>query len=312
MIAPVLVEPFLSLTGQSKQANGTMTELAVNTTTQSINLTDTRQEIIVKEVIGDSRIAIPYCVATGILILAGVLLLVLYFQLPYLAPSNEEREKKRSQQSLELSERTKYYRSIVILLGCCLFLVYSGIEFNSFTFFVKFAVSIDLHLSKSKGAMMASLLSAFYALGRLTSIYVATKMKTKTMLAIHLFLVGTGNLMLLSFANSSETMIWLSIMIMGYGYSSICPSLYAFLEDRISVTSTICGWFMFFSTVSSVVNAVAIGQLMDLYPLAFVYTNLISLIFCYAVFALFYATDRYFKKCRKQDTGTDSTAITKL
>lgn len=297
-LAPIIAEPFLSTTDANTTVanNTTVSEAPRNVTLEGRPLLDKPTSIIV-----------PYTLAAAVLVLASVSLFVLSCKLPYLVPSDDTRTNLRLKKGQEMSAETRKYHWIVVILGCLLFMVYSGIEYNSFTFFVTFATELPhMGLSKQTGAMMLSIMSFFYFAGRLASIYVATRVKTKNMLVLHLGLAGLGNLLLLAAAEfRSVGLVYASISITGYGYSSMAPGFYAFLGDRIDISNTICGYFMLFSTISSIGNTLIMGYWMESAPLIMVYTNVVSLAVCYLVMAAFYFTDRHFKRSRNLDHGKD-------
>lgn len=293
-LAPLMAEPFLS-SGCSNQTE------AQNQTTIGTSEGSCKPSLIV----------IPYSLSAVILLIAAASLFIMSHKLPYLVPSAAEMEKRREQlEGQEMSPETRKYHWIVVILGCLLFMVYSGIEYNSFTFFLTFIVNLpDMGLSKSTGARMSAVMSFFYFAGRVTSIYVATKVKTKNMLVMHLALAGIGNLLLFAATEiQSVPLIYVSIIITGYGYSSMCPGFYAFLGDRITISNTICGYFMLFSTISSIGNTFIMGQWMEKQPLVLIYTNVANLVVCYLVMTAFYFTDRHFKRRRNVDHGKDPAA----
>lgn len=302
-IAPLIAEPFLS--PDIKRENNTVISIDNGTDVAFFNVTNASA---VSDVIaGKSQIAVPYSICAVVLFAAAALLFTLFIRTPYLHPIRTVSQAKFSSSpsgdmvsavndeniNLIAMETPRRYYVTVILLGSALLCFYSGIEINTFTFFPDFAVYIDLHLSKSKAAFMTSLLSAAFACSRGVSIILATKFKPTSMLYTNLVLIGLGNGLMLVSANTSEHMLWVSLILCGFGYSCVFPGIYAFLEQRINVTNTICGLFMFSSSIATTINPLILGYFIETSTLVFVYINLVSLVTCLALFVGLHSTDRF-------------------
>lgn len=304
-ISPLIAEPFLS--PDVKRENNTVISIDNGTSVSFFNIT--KGETVADTIARESQIAVPYTIVALVLFAAAGMLFTLYIRTPYLHPNRTVSTAKSSSSTQDLVnsandenvnlislEAPKHYYVTVIALGSAFLCFYSGIEMNTFTFFPDFAVYIDLHLSKSKAAFMTSLLSAAFACSRGISIIIATRFKPMNMLYTNLILIGVGNGLLLVFANTSEHMLWLSLVLMGFGYSCVFPGIYAFLEERINVTNTLCGLFMFASSIATTVNPVILGYYIETNPLIFVYINLFSLITCLAIFMGLHSTDNSLRK----------------
>ena len=302
-IAPLIAEPFLS--PDIVRENRSVIAVDNGTAVAFFNLT--KADAVADAISRQSHIAVPYSICAVTLFAAAALLFTLYVKTPYLHPTRTVSQAKASARGLvsaandenvnliALETPRNYYVS-VILLGSALLCFYSGIEMNTFTFLPDFVVYVDLHLSKAKAAFMTSLLSAAFACSRGISIFVATRFKPMNMLYTNLVLIGVGNGLMLTFANSSEHMLWLSLVIMGFGYSCVFPGIYSFLEERINVTNTLCGLFMFASSIATTINPIILGYYIETNPLIFVYINLISLVTCLAVFVGLHSTDSLLRK----------------
>lgn len=304
-IAPLIAEPFLS--PDIKRENKTVISVDNGTSIAFFNVT--KGEVVADVIARESQIAVPYTICAIVLFAAAGLLFTLYVKTPYLHPVRTVSTAKSSSSSQDLVnsandeninlislQTPRRYYITVIVLGSALLCFYSGIEMNTFTFFPDFAVYIDLHLSKSKAAFMTSLLSAAFACSRGISIIVATRFKPMNMLYTNMILIGVGNSMMLMFANTSEHMLWLSLVLMGFGYSCVFPGIYSFLEERINVTNTLCGVFMFASSIATTINPIILGYYIESNPLIFVYINLFSLVTCLSLFIGLHSTDRSLRK----------------
>ena len=252
-IAPLIEEPFLSYDHNvTSWENSTSGELESNATT----------------IHEDSRIVVPYSIASLLLVASAASILVLYFMVPYhqskrTVTKNQTMDNNmnvgtsiQSSSSFRLmdneEERDKLYYTQLIILSCFLFCFYTGTELSTMSYLTEFAVVIDLKLSKSTAAFLTSIMSGAFAVNRLISIFVAAKVKTKTMLYVSFVMLSAGNLILLFFANSSEVMLWIAVVIIGSGHSSVIPCIMSLLEERMNVTTSVCGLFMLSASASTI------------------------------------------------------------
>lgn len=128
------------------------------------------------------------------------------------------------------------YYTTVIALGALLLCFEAGFEQNTFNYLQTFIVHVKLKLSKSKGAFMTGAMSAAYTLSRLMAIFVAMRVKTLYMLYFDFVMITIGNCLILRYANEWETGLWIGVVVLGFGFSSAYPAIYAFLEERINVS----------------------------------------------------------------------------
>ena len=252
-ISPILAAPYLS-----KLVN-------VSSESQGHNRT----------LYSESSIWIPYSITTGILVFTGLVILVMYFIIPY-------RQGTRDQLISETREDTepRKYRDykLLILFGSLLMSFYTGLEMNCFSFLPDFAVFSRMNLSKETGAYMTSVMSAAFALFRGVSILEATKFSAKTMISIHILMVCVGNGIIASAGYSGDVnVMWVGIAVIGSGMSCMFPTIYSYLEERIEVTNFLTGILVFSSAITSVVIPIIVGLAIKKLPMIFVYVNTFSL-----------------------------------
>lgn len=187
---------------------------------------------------------------------------------------------------------------------------------------------------------MTGAMSAAYTLSRLLAIFVAMRVKTLYMLYFDFIMITLGNVLILRYANSWEPGLWVGIVILGFGFSSAFPAIYSFLEERINVsdargverklsdnatkacaqlakdsgsspslnrsnsfpqvTNSVCGFFMFASSVLTTVEPLLEGKYIENWPLIFVYINLVSVIVCLFLYVALHSTDIMKKKLSRR------------
>jgi fucose permease len=260
----------------------------------------------VTETASKSRIYIPYSIVSGVLFAGAILQFFLFFTSPYksalrtVGKTDDGNILKHELSSTSADDESsnliplalpRSYFIAVILIGGALLCFEMGIEQNTFNYLQTFSVHVDLKLSKSTGAYMTSALSASYTASRLMAILFATKFSTLPMLYFDLIVILIGNLIVMFYANTSETGLWIGLIVLGAGFSSCFPAIYAFLEERINVTNTVCGMFMFMSSIGTTVSPLLEGKYIETWPLIFVWINLVSVVICILLFIGLHCTD---------------------
>lgn len=181
---------------------------------------------------------------------------------------------------------------LIIGLGAILLCCYCGVEMNSMNYLETFVVKGPLKLTKEKGALMTSVLAGAFTLGRGTSVYLATKISTITMLYFDVVLMMIGTLVIMVFGAISENYIWFGIVLQGFGFASVYPTTYAFLEQRVHITNTCTGVMLFVSSLIPAINPIIMGAFVDKYPMVFMWLNLFSASSCCLAFFGLHFTDR--------------------
>lgn len=161
----------------------------------------------------------------------------------------------------QLEGRPPYYVIFAIGLAAMCLSFYCGIEITSMNYLATFAVNIDLQLPKSTAALMSSALTISFAVGRGFGIWIANSMKPHKLFYLCIAVMATGNVFMLIFANTAETLLWCSICLFGIGCGPMFPAIVSFYDDRISkVTNTVSGIFILGSMFNVAANSLIIGH----------------------------------------------------
>lgn len=269
-----------------------------------------------------SNIEIPYGITAATLILSGILLLFVSFIV-----NIEQQERKSStsdtkqledgkscQGSCQESSRTckKYlHPKYLVILSSLILCFFTGVEINSFSFLPDFAVYSRLHLSKKTGALMTSVLSGSFALFRGINILAATRFSSEVMLYSHFLITCIGCIFLVPAAMIDNVyigvrLLWTSIIILGAGYSCMFPTVYAYLEERITVNTFMTGATIFAGSVSTIVTPLIVGFTIETYPLIFTYVSVVGLLICIVLFIGLFFVEKSHKRALNQPTITMS------
>ncbi|KAI1291085.1 hypothetical protein HDE_07647 [Halotydeus destructor] len=225
-----------------------------------------------------SLIIVPYTWAAMAMFTASLIQIAMYIWSPYTQGGEDDDQSEDrdviEKESLISSETNmdvpKNYLSVLVLSGGLLLGLDVVVEVNSSVYLQAFVVNIGL--TKSKGALMLGALSSAFTVGRLVAIFLATQMKPAYMLFGDFALMMIGNLLIL--LNHSETGLWLGLIILGFGFASCYPTVYAYIGERIQITDMISGVFLFVSSIGNIIEPLIVGKLIVKHPLIFVYVNL--------------------------------------
>ena len=285
-VGPFIVTPFLSVTEEFIPENQTITSKS------SIRI------------ISSSRIAIPFFITGAIHILSAAVLLAMYYKSPFqqeirtlhsgkkrtvvMTPTDDDSHEEECREQDEedtdvMPSSSKCYRIMIIIGGIILSVFYMNTEMNDLTYLPQFLVHLDPPIDKVTATLMISTLYAVFAATFGLTIFISIKVSVRYMLYAYFCLILCGNILLAMFASTSQTMIWLSVVILGMGHSSVSPGIFAFLEQRINVTNAVTGLLMACAAAFSIIMTLVLGHHLEGSPFILIYSNLSSLSICVAV-----------------------------
>lgn len=254
-----------------------------------------------------SRISIPYSVASIMLSMAGTALFTLYYIMPYEEPQRPALDEERhistlaatlSSENVSLpqpdSPTRRMLKVVVMVLIASLIVVFSsGINHMMALFVPSFALTIGYR--KADSSLMSGVYQGSFAIGRLFCSILALKLDALTMLLTCFSLLVFGNVLLMQFADNSETMIWIAIVVLGLGCSSNYASTFVLLEQRINVTNSVSACLVFSSYLAATFLPLILGLQLHQHPFIFVYLNLASVSICFLLLFAFLLVNRCFR-----------------
>lgn len=264
----------------------------------------------------DYLIYIPYTFAGGITIFGALLVLCLYIYKKYEPPTKYSQTNSSSSHSTQTHHKTHkitkkkgkkfppFLMIWLVTLGSLFLTFFVGMEQMHLQFLPTFAVNSDLNLSPSESALIASAAAAAFTVGRGLSIVLAIKLLPQTILYSNHILMFVGCVLLAIYANSSEVMMYLANIIIGCGFSSVYASIYAFLENHITVTNTIGSIFVFAGGLTASLSPSLVGHYIEANPLILVWFNLVCVSLCFILFLIIHLTSilSHQKHKQKQDS----------
>lgn len=266
-------------------------------------------------------IYIPYSIAGAITVFAALIVLIMYYYKKYEPPTKEERRlhSKRSGHTQRSKDETMLENGLkpgkkslrdrmppfitvwLVVMGSLFLTFFVGMEQMHLQFLPTFAVNTELDISPSTAAMMSSAAAFAFTIGRCLSIPLAIKVKPVVILYTNHFLMLLGTILLAIYANNSEKMLWVGNVILGVGFSSVYASIYAFLEQQLSVTNRIGSVFVFAGGLTAALSPSVVGQYIEANPLILVWFNLACCLLCLVIFVIIHLTVHLKGKSKMQD-----------
>ena len=183
-----------------------------------------------------------------------------------------------------------YYAVVVILIQIVNALV-TSFEYN-FGYYLPTYLTTSVHrLDKHVSAHMASLVATAYAAGRLISILMAVKDRVQYIIytCILMLLITNG----LFFVCPAGDIGWIRFLMFAFGlsFSSLLPSMLAFIEQRVNITNSLNATMLCSATILFCINSIVIGSNVESNPQLFLYLNTAYPALFLGFFLAFHCTD---------------------
>lgn len=255
-VAPLIAEPFLIAT---RKGNDTLTY---------------EQEL------AELQIQVPYGIAGGLCLLIVIGFLVLFC----IHPDDEPHPSESNNQRPTLTTTRKW---AIVSCMAIFALSFAGVEVVFSRYLTTWAVEMkDLNLTKSVGAFMTSAFWISYTFLRLVSAVLISKWTTKQLILADIIMLLIGNALMLvcgsnylgligiSLAPDSTTNlagIWIGVVLMGLGCSSVFPAIYAHLEQIMIVGSKESALVLIVFGLGEFIYPFLIGAYIETMPMILVY-----------------------------------------
>ncbi|CAG2120194.1 unnamed protein product, partial [Medioppia subpectinata] len=189
---------------------------------------------------------------------------------------------------------------LVSLVSICsvMFCFYEGMENINFEYLSTFYYNTELNLTKQTSDLIASSMSAAYTIGRGVGIFLAIRVQPKYFLYLDLVLIASGNAILYVFSNTSEVMVYFGTIVLGFGFSTVFPCVFTYMELFIPMTDMVCGIITVSGALIAIIDPIIVGRFITDAPYILLYLNIGSTVLVVIAF-LTIETITYTK--RRQD-----------
>ncbi|KAI1301292.1 hypothetical protein HDE_03161 [Halotydeus destructor] len=201
-----------------------------------------------------SMVHVSYVITSAINILAALSVVILFIASPYKNAGRKTEAKivpNNTKKPLIQKKKSKYYVTYIVLLCGLLVSCDYGLEENFFAYMQVYSVLGPIKLDAATGAYLSSASSVAFAVGRLVSIPTAAKISARAMLYLDGVSMITGSFIILLW--NTEFGLWVGYIVLGFGFSSVFPTIVAYAEQRINVTTYVAGTFMVFASAAGLI-----------------------------------------------------------
>ncbi len=208
----------------------------------------------------------------------------MFFIRRYRTPAQNPKEKFNSRVT-KLFDSRDTPRTLIITLVSIFLAFYCVSENTYLRFSATYYQYIPLRLTASESAGIVSAMALTYTIGRGISIFIAFRIKPKHMIAYH-FLIVLISLTILLFGQKSLILIWIGSLIRGLGFSTIFPSIYAFIGEYFELTNKIGTIFTLFSATLTLPLPFILGTFIEKHPFIYLLSIGFNLLFAIFIFVL--------------------------
>ncbi|RWS16801.1 Sodium-dependent glucose transporter 1-like protein [Dinothrombium tinctorium] len=272
LTGPIITRPFLTNTKQDKRT-------FFNSTSEENS--------------AQLKLYYPYAIVGS-----SFLVVVFLFGIVYLTRRSNEPHPTRKKMILDNKENPNSFKMNCLTLGAtCLFMFfYPAIEMSFGTFLTSYVVKSNLKLDKVKASYMTSTFWGTFTLFRSFTIIIVDILDSQKLLILDLILIVITNCFLLCLGEKYEWSLWIGIVLMGIGSSSVIGSMYGFLQEFILLTSKTTTIISLSGSVTRIAVSSIFGSFIDEYPSVFLYMNFVCGVMSSLLFAVLFFTR---KQCLK-------------
>jgi len=171
---------------------------------------------------------------------------------------------------------------------------------NNSDYIQAFGVESQLHLNKTTSSYLALVYSIVLTFSCFCFVFISTKLSPKFIILTDLTLMTISNLLLIYFSDERVEMTFFAIVLLAIGMSSIYPSLYSYMKQRIQVNNNVGALIVFCSGFISIIYLLLEGKYIEKYSLTFPLINLVSLIIMIALFCILIVFEMFYNSRQRR------------
>lgn len=146
-----------------------------------------------------------------------------------------------------------------VLLMALLLALYVGAEMGFGGWIFSYAVALDL-AAEATAAYLTSVFWGAFTAGRLFSIFLARRLRPRTILTADLLGAAAGVGLMLVWPRS-QVAVWLGVALAGLGMASVFPTVLTLAERRMTITGRVTSAFFVGASLGAMTLPWLIGQL---------------------------------------------------
>lgn len=211
---------------------------------------------------------------------------------------NSEFVKSAPEKNSEVEAKgTSVFKRIVLIGYLGVFCgSFKGMEDNVVAFLPKYAQNGPLHISESDSAYLLSASMLAYTIARFCGIFVVYKVPPRGVLCFNMLLTLICNILLVTYARDNHTVLWVTSVLFGIGFSTAYGCFSAYMERFLHVTDGVGAFVLLYGAGIAAAYPVLIGAYIEKHPVILGYTTFISIGICSIIFAAASLQTRFDKK----------------
>lgn len=205
----------------------------------------------------------------------------MYFAFPYKVSQGGYNDKNKDINLRKPpTEKIPYRTTKLVLMGMCLGTFLAG-EMGFQTFCPSMLQYLPIKMTASRAAHALSIMSATFTIGRLATAFISLKVPIDIILAYH-FVIQLISVGIFYINSDNETMIYIGMALMGYGFSAPWPAIFSFTEEYLGLTARICAFYTFLVGVTCLITPMILTNGFKNHPFVLIHiTGALTLISCF-------------------------------
>jgi FHS family Na+ dependent glucose MFS transporter 1 len=188
-------------------------------------------------------------------------------------------------------EKVKTDKLLVFLISLFMFL-HVGAELSFGGWIYSYAIKREL-TSVTQAAYLTSAYWGAITGGRLISVFISMKLKSRTMLVVYLYGCILAVILLL-LGRNSVMLTWIGTILLGISISTLIPSTFTFAKENMDITGKVTSWLVIGLGAGNMFFPWFIGQLFE--PVGEIMLPVINLITFLAALLLILIIFRYSRR----------------
>ncbi|XP_074595425.1 sodium-dependent glucose transporter 1-like [Brevipalpus obovatus] len=245
----------------------------------------------------DVRVQWAYMII-GVYILLNGAIFGYYFLTELGAKSSDSSIKDtKDETSVEIPAWKKYSAAAAVAI---LAHIAFGVEFILGNLAQAFGVKSELRMDKTSSALLVTAFWTFFSFFKMVFVPLALYFGEKRMTIFNLLLMLASVIIMVPHAAYNQLCIWISVILLGMGYSPLFAIAYSSLESHFTVTAKQTSLIFVTGVLGESIHPPLVGHFIDKNPNIFIYyLGAISTLFIITMFILPIICDKLFKQYKK-------------
>ncbi|XP_067126811.1 uncharacterized protein [Centruroides vittatus] len=218
-------------------------------------------------------------------VILGTYIFVVAFVFLVFLCVNPREPRSRQEEDLDKSRNlTATFKFSAVLLVSLFLCLYVGIEVAVGQLLQTFAVKQYLRLPESTGYFMTYMFWGSFALSRALSVGLAARFSGLRLIFTDLIICLVTSVLLVAGANKMETLLWVGVVILGFGMAPVFPASISWIERYLPIDNKTASVFILGAALGQLTIPPVINRFIDKEPMVLMYVNMVVNVLCFVTF----------------------------